>query len=79
MYYCEQYRTSNRGLLLGQSLQVTAEAAEGVKLRTNSILTLHCRARGLGEEWNKQEVDEVDEGEAIVPEQASCRNTNTHP
>lgn len=31
-------------------------------------LTLHCCACGLREEWNKQEIDEVDEGEGIVPE-----------
>lgn len=36
-------------------------------------LTLHCCACGLREEWNKQEIDEVDEGQGIVPEQASCR------
>ncbi len=41
-------------------------------------LTLHCCARGLREEWNKQEVDEVDEGQGIVPEQASCRDKNTN-
>lgn len=36
-------------------------------------LTPHCCACGLREEWNKQEIDEVDEGQGIVPEQASCR------
>lgn len=39
-------------------------------------LTLHCCARGLRKQWNEQEVDEVDEGQGIVPEQASCGDTN---
>lgn len=39
-------------------------------------LTVHRCARGLCEERNKQEIDEVDEGEGIVPEQAGCRDTN---
>lgn len=38
-------------------------------------LTLHRRACGLWEEGDEQEVDEVDEGQDIVPEQASCRDT----
>lgn len=42
-----------------------------------SDLTLHRRACGLCEEWNKQEIDEVEEGQDIVPEQASCRNKDT--
>lgn len=37
-------------------------------------LTQHCCAGGLRKQWNKQEVDEVDEGQAIVPEEASCRH-----
>lgn len=37
-------------------------------------LTQHCCARGLRKQWNKQEVDEVDEGQAIVPEEAGCRH-----
>lgn len=37
-------------------------------------LTQHCCARGLCKQWNKQEVDEVDEGQGIVPEEASCRH-----
>lgn len=36
-------------------------------------LTQHCCACGLRKQWNKQEVDEVDEGQGIVPEEASCR------
>lgn len=36
-------------------------------------LTQHCYARGLRKQRNKQEVDEVDEGQGIVPEEASCR------
>lgn len=42
-----------------------------------SDLTLHRRACGLREEWNKQEIDEVEEGQGIVPEQASCRDKDT--
>lgn len=38
-------------------------------------LTLHWRARGLSEQWNKQQIDEIDEGQGVVPEQASCRET----
>lgn len=40
-------------------------------------LTLHCCACWLCKERNKQEIDEVDEGQGIVPEQASCRNKDT--
>lgn len=45
----------------------------GFKESRAADLTLHRRARGLGEERDEQEVDEVDEGQGIVPEQASCR------
>lgn len=38
---------------------------------------MHCGARGLCEQRDEQEIDEVDEGEGIVPEQASCTNTET--
>lgn len=46
----------------------TCEASKRV------TLTLHCCACGFCEEWNKEEIDEVDKGQGIVPEQASCRN-----
>lgn len=39
-------------------------------------LTQHCCARGLGKQRDEQEVDEVDEGQGIVPEEASCRHTD---
>lgn len=35
-------------------------------------LTLHRCARGLREERDKQEIDEVDEGQGVVPEHARC-------
>lgn len=41
-------------------------------------LTLHCCACGFCKQWNKQEIDEVDEGQGIVPEQASCRDKDTN-
>ena len=45
------------------------------------MLTLHGGARGLCKERDKQEVDEVDKGQAIEPEQTGCRgrehNTST--
>lgn len=34
---------------------------------------MHCCACRLWEERKKQEIDEVDEGQDIVPEEASCR------
>lgn len=37
-----------------------------------AALTLHCCACWLWEEWNEQEIDEVDEGQDVVPEKASC-------
>lgn len=43
------------------------------QVERNVALTLHCCARWLREERKKQEIDEVDEGQDIVPEQASCR------
>lgn len=57
-----------------------SKAVERVKFKEDYTrdLTLHCCACGLREEWNKQEVDEVDEGQGIVPEQASCRNKDTN-
>lgn len=54
--------------------------AEAVVARVRSWcgdgLTLHRRARGLREERDEQQIDEVDEGQGIVPEQASCRDRN---
>lgn len=47
---------------------------QSIKESWTEELTLHCCACGLREEWDKKEIDEVDEGQAIVPEQASCRN-----
>lgn len=35
-------------------------------------LTLHGRAGGLGEQGDEEEVDEVDEGQPVVPEQTCC-------
>lgn len=55
-------------------------ATESVRLESGTAdLTLHCCACGLWEEWNKQEIDEVDEGQDVVPEQASCRNKDPNP
>ncbi len=53
-----------------------AQAIQRVKFKESYTidLTLHCCACWLCEKWNKQEVEEVDEGQDIVPEQASCRN-----
>lgn len=51
------------------------KATETTRLQRATVeLTLHCCACRLWEEWNKQEIDEVDEGQDIVPEQASCRD-----
>lgn len=55
---------------------MTPKVTERMKLESKGNLTLHRRARGLCEEWNKQEIDEVEEGQDIVPEQASCREKN---
>lgn len=55
----------------------TTKVTEQVKLEREFDLTLHRCACGLCEEWNKQKIDEVDEGQGIVPEQASCRNKDT--
>ena len=47
----------------------------------DSVLTLHGGACGLCKERDEQEVDEVDKGQAIEPEQTGCRgwehNTRT--
>lgn len=55
-----------------------AKAIKHVKFTESCTmdLTLHCCACGLRKQWNEQEVDEVDEGQGIVPEQASCGDTN---
>lgn len=37
-----------------------------------TFLTLHCCFGGFWEQWDEQEVDEVDEGQGIVPEQTRC-------
>lgn len=37
-------------------------------------LTVHRCARGFREERDEQQIDEIDEGQGIVPEQASCRD-----
>lgn len=39
--------------------------------------TLHCCARRFCEERNEQEIDEVDKGQAVVPEEASCKHNKT--
>lgn len=52
----------------------TCEASK----RGSVHLTLHCCACWLCEEWNKQEIDEVDEGQGIVPEQASCKQKHKY-
>lgn len=43
-------------------------------VRGRGDLTLHRCARGLREERDEQEIDEVDEGQGIVPEHASCKD-----
>lgn len=65
------YRQKHRLLKLETDKNLRA------KVCVKWALTLHRRARGLGEQRDKQQIDEVDEGEAIVPEQASCRDKET--
>lgn len=75
LYYGGQHCNSNWRLLGGSQDSAGDERTQSH--RKCEYLTLHCCACGLWEEWNKQEVDEVDEGQGIVPEQASCRNKST--
>lgn len=77
MYYTEQYckfKQEAFGTHWAGTTPGPKRTCEAAKESHTEDLTLHRRARGLGEERNEQEVDEVDEGQGIVPEQASCGN-----